>query len=83
MLVNSIEKVTREYPELLKERKIFMKMINFIKVLTGTMRSAVLKSLERYLNVCRKEHKLEDINEIARSLYADSDEILADISDEN
>ena len=53
VLVNSIEKVSREYPELLKERKIFMKLLSFVKVLTGTMRAAVLKSLDRYLNVCR------------------------------
>ena len=49
VLVNSIEKVTREFPELLEERKIFMKLLTFVKNLTGTMRSAILKSLERYL----------------------------------
>lgn len=68
VLVNSIEKVTREYPELINERKVFMKLLSFVKVLTGSMRGAVLKSLDRYLNVCRKANKLEDINEIARAL---------------
>jgi hypothetical protein len=48
-LVNSIEKITREYPELLQERKVFMKLLSFVKVLTGSMRAAVLKSLERFL----------------------------------
>jgi hypothetical protein len=39
VLVSSIEKISREYPELLDERKIFMKIITFVKNLTGTMRS--------------------------------------------
>ncbi len=81
--MNSIEKITREYPELLQERKVFMKLLSFVKVLTGTMRAAVLKSLERFLPVCRKYKLLDDINEIAMALQADSDEILSDISDEN
>jgi hypothetical protein len=83
VLVNSIEKITREFPELLQERKVFMKLLSFVKVLTGTMRAAVLKSLERFLHVCRKNKLIEDINEIAMALQADYDEILADISDEN
>jgi hypothetical protein len=83
VLVNSIEKITREYPELLTERKVFMKLLSFVKVLTGTMRSAVLKSLERYLVVCRKQRLIDDINQIAMAIQADHDEILADISDEN
>ena len=84
VLVNTIEKVTREYPELLQnDRRVFMKLLSFVKVLTGTMRAAVMKSLDRYLGVCRKAGKLDDINEIARALQADADEILADISDEN
>lgn len=53
VLVNAIEKITREYPELLDERHIFMKLLSFVKVLTGSMRSAILKSLERYINLCR------------------------------
>ena len=83
VLVNSIEKISREFPELLQERKIFMKLLSFVKVLTGSMRSAVLKSLERYLHVCRANKLLDDINEISLALYADSEDILADISDEN
>ena len=84
VLVNTIEKVTREYPQLLKnDRRVFMKLLSFLKVLTGTMRAAVMKSLERYLEVCRKGVRLEDINEVARALNADAEEILADISDEN
>lgn len=83
VLVNTIEKVTREYPQLLNDRRVFMKLLSFLKVLTGTMRAAVMKSLERYLDVCRKANRLEDIKEIARALNADAEEILADISDEN
>jgi hypothetical protein len=68
VLVNSIEKITREYPELLTERKVFMKLLSFVKVLTGTMRSAVLKSFERYLVVCRKQRLIDDINQIAMAI---------------
>lgn len=68
VLVNSIEKITREYPELLTERKVFMKLLSFVKVLTGTMRSAVLKSFERYLIVCRKQRLIDDINQIAMAI---------------
>jgi len=59
VLVNTIEKVTREYPQLLQnDRRVFMKLLSFLKVLTGTMRAAVMKSLERYLEVCRKGNRL-------------------------
>jgi hypothetical protein len=60
-----------------------MKLLSFVKVLTGTMRAAVFKTFEKYLSVCRRQKLLDDINEIAMALFADSDEILADISDEN
>ncbi len=60
-----------------------MKLLSFVKVLTGSMRSAVLKSLDRYLLVCRKSRLIDDINHVAMALLADYDEILADISDEN
>lgn len=60
-----------------------MKLINFVKVLTGSMRACVFKSLERYLYVCRREKRLEDIDEIAMALFGDAEEIMADISDEN
>jgi hypothetical protein len=83
VFVNSIEKVTREYPELLQEPKIFMKLLSFVKVLTGTMRSAIFKSFERYLYICRDKKLIDDINKITMGLYADSEDILADISDEN
>ena len=83
VLVNSVEKITREYPELLTERKIFLKLISFVKVLTGTMRNAIFKCFERYLYVCRDKKLLDDINEITMALYADSDDILSDISNEN
>ncbi len=39
VLVSSIEKISREFAEILQEKKIFMKMITFVKNLTGTMRS--------------------------------------------
>lgn len=68
VLVNSFEKVSREYPQILTDRKVFMKLLSFVKVLTGTMRAAVLKTLERFLPVCRKNNMLDDINQIAVAL---------------
>lgn len=69
VLVQGIERVTRDCPEVIgKERRVFMKLLSFVKVLTGTMRAAVMKALERYIGVCRKNNKIDDINEIARAL---------------
>lgn len=68
VLVNSLEKVSREYPELLLEREVFMKLLSFVKVLTGNMRSAVLKTLDRFLEVCKKMNRLKDIVDIAMAL---------------
>jgi len=47
------------------------------------MRSAIFKTFDRYLTICKSKKLIEDINEIAMSLFAISDDILADISDEN
>ena len=49
IFVNSIERVTREFPQLLEESKIFVKLVAFINVLTGSMRGAVFKTLDRYI----------------------------------
>jgi hypothetical protein len=53
VLVHSLERVSRDYPELLIERKIFMKLLSLVNVLTGTMRSSIFKTLEKYLNICK------------------------------
>ncbi len=83
VLVNAIEKITRDYPNLLTERKVFMNLTTFVKVLTGSMRACVFKAFERYLHVCRREKRIEDIDEIAMALFGDAEEIMSDISDEN
>ena len=83
VFVHAVEKITREFPELLQERKIFMKLLSFVNVLTGPMRGSIFKSFERYIGVCRVRNVIEDINEIAMGLFAECEEILADISDEN
>ena len=83
IFVNTIEKISREFPEILLERQIFMKLLAFVKVLTGSMRAAIFKSFEKYLFVCKRKMTIEDINEITLSLFADFDDILSDISNEN
>jgi hypothetical protein len=79
ILVNVVERITREFPQLLSHRKILLKLLSFINVMTGSMRAAIFKSLYRYYVVCDQKERLEIIN----SVHAISDEILSDISEEN
>ena len=58
-----------------------MKLLNFVNILTGSMRGVVFKSLDRY--ICDASCPAEDLHEVARSVQAVYDEILADISDDN
>ena len=81
--VNSLEKITREFPSIVKDRKIFLKLLSYVNILTGTLRSYVFKSLERYLSVCRENRSIEDINDIVRGLKAIWDDILTDSSEDN
>ena len=53
VLVHVLERVSRDFSDLLLERKIFVKLLSFINVLTGTMRASIFKTLDRYLPVCR------------------------------
>lgn len=43
-----------------------MKLIAYINVMTGSMRGAIFKSLERYYRIC----SAQDRNEIQKSLHA-------------
>jgi hypothetical protein len=79
IFVNVIERITRWFPGLLAERKILMKLLSFINSFTGTMRSVIFKSFDRYLAICESP----DLVEISRSLESVFNEILGDISDEN
>jgi hypothetical protein len=83
VFVYSIERASREYGQLLSDRQVFMKTISFIDILTGSMRAAVFKTYERYVQVARRDNNLAAIDEIAMSLLAVAKEILADINDEN
>ena len=83
VFVYSIERASREYGELLIDRQIFMKTISFINILTGSMRAAVFKTYERYIDIAKERNNLPDIDEISMSLLAVLKDILADINDEN
>jgi len=74
-----IERITREFPYLLQQRRIFLKLLSFINVLTGGMRGAIFKSLTRYYSVCSESEQAD----ISTSVLAISNEIFSDISDEN
>jgi len=67
VFVNVLEKVSREFPALLEERKLFLEALSFLNVLNGTMRAAVLKCLDRYMAVCKSKQNIEDIEDVARS----------------
>ena len=47
--------------------------------MTGSMRGAIFKSFDRYLEIC-DDH---DLIEISKSIEVVYDDILGDISDEN
>ena len=49
IFVNVIERITRDFPNLIAERKIFLKLLSFVNILTGSMRGVVFKALDRYI----------------------------------
>ena len=73
-----LKKWAESSPQICEERKVFLKLTNFINVLTGNMRAAVFKSLDRYLLICRAKKNIEDINEVCNSIQAVVFEILED-----
>ena len=64
ILVNVIERITREFPKLLAQRRIFLKLLSFINVMTGAMRGAIFKSLHRYYRTCSQEERIEIIKSV-------------------
>ena len=79
----SVERVCRGYEELLTDRQMFMKTISFVNVLTGSMRAAVFRTLERFIALAKRTKRINDVNEISMSIQAVSSDILADINDDN
>jgi hypothetical protein len=59
IIVNVIERITRDFPQLLEIRKVFMKLISYINVMTGSMRAAIFKALARYYEICPKQQRIE------------------------
>jgi len=49
IFVHVVERISREFPQLLNENKLFVKLVAFINVLTGSMRGAVFKTLDRFI----------------------------------
>ena len=79
IIVNVIERITREFPQLLEHRRIFLKLLSYINCMTGSMRGAIFKCLSRYYNIC----SLAEKKDITDSVRAISEEIIADSSDDN
>lgn len=65
VFVFTVERISRQYPQQLNDRQLFLKTICFIKVLTGSMRAAVFRSFERYVEVARARKAQDEIDEIA------------------
>lgn len=55
IIVNVVERITREFPKLLEQRRLFLKLISYINVMTGSMRGAIFKALARYYKICSKQ----------------------------
>lgn len=55
IIVNVIERITREFPRLLEQRRLFLKLISYINVMTGSMRGSIFKTLSRYYKICSKQ----------------------------
>lgn len=79
VIVNVIERVTREFPNLLLQRRIFLKLLSYINNLTGALRSAIFKSLSRFYAVCSIGER-KDITDSVKTICGD---ILSDTSEEN
>lgn len=79
IFVNVVERISREFPQLLNEKRLFVKLVAFINVLTGSMRGAVFKTLDRFVQISSQDALVE----VARSVTAVANDILADISEEN
>lgn len=79
IFVNVIERVTREFPMLLAQRRTFLKLLSFINNLTGSMRSAIFKSLTRYYLVCTPAER-KDITDSVKTICED---VISDRSEEN
>jgi hypothetical protein len=54
IIVNVIERITRDFPSLVEHRKIFLKLRSYINVMTGSMRGAIFKTFARYFSICSK-----------------------------
>jgi hypothetical protein len=79
IFINVLERISRWFPALIADRRILMKLLSFINSFTGTMRGAIFKTFDRYLEICESA----DLKEISKSLEAVFNDILGDISDDN
>jgi hypothetical protein len=53
-----VERISREFKNFLTDSQLFHKTISFINILTGSMRAAVFKTFERYIDVAKKNNNL-------------------------
>jgi len=77
-LAQICERIMITYPELLNERRVFLKVLVMIPNLSGVMRASGLVSLNNYLPVARNNNKQGDIEEICGSLQANGKSISMD-----
>lgn len=70
VLAQICERIMAGYPQLLNERKLFLKVLAMVSNLSGVMRASVLTALNYYLPVARVSGKQADIEEICGTLQA-------------
>jgi hypothetical protein len=58
IFVFTVERISRQYKDLLNDRQLFLKTLGFLNVLTGTMRASVFKSLERHIEIARTANNI-------------------------
>ena len=64
----------------MNDRQIFIKTLSFLNILSGSIRSAVIKSLERLVTLTKES--LNEVNEICMSLQAIITDLIADTHDD-
>ena len=63
-LAQICERITNIYPELLSERRLFLKVIGMLSNLSGLPRANLLRALNYYLPIAREQGNHGDVEEI-------------------
>ena len=82
-LAQYCERIVQNYPEILGERKLYLKLVGLIQGLSGSFRKHVLIALHSYLAICRSNNNGADIDEMCQNLQANAKSIVLDNLEEH